>query len=110
MEIRIGNRETRDVFHAIADPTRRRILELLVEGERSVRRLAERFPVSRPAISQHLRVLRRAGLVSERRVGRERRYSLRGAALQDVHEWVAPYERFWRESLEALREHLWRNQ
>jgi DNA-binding transcriptional ArsR family regulator len=100
----------RDVFQAIADPTRRRLLDLLREGERTPGRLAAEFAVSRPAVSQHLRVLRRAGLLRERRVGRERHYRLRPGALQRVHEWLGAYAPLWEERLEALREHLWRNQ
>jgi DNA-binding transcriptional ArsR family regulator len=100
----------RDVFHAIADPTRRALLDRLRQGELSAGRLARGFPVSRPAISQHLAVLRQAGLVSERRVGRERRYRLRPGLLQQAQAWLHDYEPLWSERLEALREHLWRNQ
>jgi DNA-binding transcriptional ArsR family regulator len=95
-----------DVYTAIADPTRRGLLDLLAEGERPVKRLAEPFAMTRPAVSQHLRVLREAGLVTERRVGRERRYRLRAAPLREVDEWVGHFERFWRGRLEALGEHL----
>ena len=95
-----------DVFQAIADPTRRRLLRLVAEHERPVSALAESFPVTRPAISQHLRILLDAGLVAERRVGRERRYRLRAGGLREVSEWVGQYERFWREKLDALGEHL----
>lgn len=95
-----------DVFQAIADPTRRRLLEFLVDGERSVGRLADRFDASRPAISQHLGVLLRAGLVVERRVGRERRYRLEPARLREVSNWLRQYDRFWQDRLEALGEHL----
>jgi DNA-binding transcriptional ArsR family regulator len=76
------------VFRAIADPTRRRLLEALRAGPRSVNRLAESFPVSRPAISKHLRLLRQAGLVSEERRGRQRIYHLQPQALGDVRGWV----------------------
>ncbi len=76
------------VFRAIADPTRRRLLEALRRGPLSVNRLAESFPVSRPAISKHLRCLREAGLVSEERQGRRRIYRLRTQALTEVRGWV----------------------
>jgi DNA-binding transcriptional ArsR family regulator len=76
------------VFRAIADPTRRRLLEVLRGGPLSVSRLAESFPVSRPAISKHLRCLREAGLVSEERQGRRRLYRLQAQALTDVRGWV----------------------
>lgn len=95
-----------DVFQAISDPTRRQLLQLVAEGEQPVSALTESFSVTRPAISQHLRILLDAGLVAERRVGRERRYRLRAAGLREVSEWVRQYERFWRDKLEALGGHL----
>ena len=75
-------------FRAIADPTRRRLLEALRGGPLSVNRLAEAFPVSRPAISKHLRCLREAGLVSEERRGRRRIYRLQAGALAEVRGWI----------------------
>ncbi len=75
-------------FHGIADPTRRRILELLAVASRPVREIAARFPVSRPAISKHLRLLRESGLVTETRQGRERIYELVPGALESVAAWV----------------------
>ena len=95
-----------EVFQAIADPTRRALLDLLRESERPVKNLVERFEISQPAISQHLRVLRKAGLVSERRVGRQRLYRLEGDALAQVAEWLAHYEEFWKAKLAALGRHL----
>ena len=68
--------------------------------------LAEPFSMSRPAISQHLRILRDAGLVVEHRVGRERRYQLRASGLREVSEWVSQYDRFWQGRLGALGEYL----
>lgn len=76
------------VYRAIADPTRRRLLEALRGGPLSVNRLAAAFPVSRPAISKHLRCLREAGLVSEERQGRRRIYRLQSRALLEVRGWV----------------------
>jgi DNA-binding transcriptional ArsR family regulator len=78
-------------FGALADPTRRAILDVLRSGERSAGSLAEQFPVSRPAVSRHLRILRRAGLVRERRDMRSRLYSLDARALAQVDEWIEPY-------------------
>jgi DNA-binding transcriptional ArsR family regulator len=95
-----------DVFHAIGDPTRRRLVDLLGRGEQPVNRLAGRFAMTRPAISQHLRVLRRAGLVSVRRVGRERRYRLHARPLRHVYDWVGHYQRFWSRGLKSLGEYL----
>jgi DNA-binding transcriptional ArsR family regulator len=90
------------VYSALADPTRRRLLDLLRDGERPVNDLVAAFRVSRPAISQHLRTLREAGLVSETRAGRERRYRLHARALKDVYRWIQRYEQFWDASLARL--------
>ena len=86
-----------------ADPTRRTILDVLRAGERSAGDLADQFPVSRPAVSRHLRILRRAGLVRERRDMRSRLYTLDGRALAQVDEWLQPYRLFWGARLENLR-------
>jgi DNA-binding transcriptional ArsR family regulator len=83
------------VFRAISDPTRRRILDLLAQRERPVKDLAARFPMSQPALSQHLRVLRLAGLVRVRREGRARLYSTHAPPLRDVYDWLGRYQRSW---------------
>jgi DNA-binding transcriptional ArsR family regulator len=98
-----------DVFTAIADPTRRRVVDLLREGDRSVTDLASEFAVSIAAISQHLRVLREVGLVKVRQVGRKRFYRLRPAGLRAVHDWVTVYQEFWGERFDALEKHLKEN-
>ena len=95
-----------DVFHAVADPTRRRILDLLAAGERAVMDLVACFRISQPAISQHLRVLREVGLVRIRREGRQRMYSLSPQQLQIIAQWVAHYERFWDQRFENLARYL----
>jgi DNA-binding transcriptional ArsR family regulator len=82
-------------FGAIADPTRRAILDALRAGERCAGELAQQFPVTRPAISRHVRILKRAGLIQERRHLRSRFYSLDGRALGEVDEWLAPYRLLW---------------
>jgi DNA-binding transcriptional ArsR family regulator len=97
---------TTDVYAAIADPTRRRILDLLATAARSVTDLAAPFRMSRPAVSQHLRVLREAGLVSEHRSGRQRIYQLEPAGLREVDLWLRSYERFWRTKFAALGDYL----
>jgi DNA-binding transcriptional ArsR family regulator len=89
-------------FRAVADPTRRAILDLLADGERAVRDLCARFKLTQPAISQHLRVLRDAKLVRVRRLGRMRLYRLRAEPLKAVYDWTAHYERFWTERFRAL--------
>jgi DNA-binding transcriptional ArsR family regulator len=96
-----------EVFGAISHPARRRMLDLLAGGDRPVNAIAGRFEeMSRPAVSQHLRILLDAGLVTERRNGRERRYRLAPERLGPVRDWLAHYERFWDRHLLRLREHL----
>jgi DNA-binding transcriptional ArsR family regulator len=95
-----------DVFRAIADPTRRAILDRLRAGPAAVNVLAADFALSRPGVSKHLRVLREARLVVEHAVGRERLYELRPAALQPVAGWVEGYRAFWHVSLGNLKRHL----
>lgn len=95
-----------DVFTAIAHPVRRQILDLLAEGDQPVNQIAGHFGISRPAVSQHLRVLLDAGLVAETRHGRERRYHLVAERLDVVSTWLAHYERFWARHLRDLTRHL----
>ncbi|HVX61558.1 MAG TPA: metalloregulator ArsR/SmtB family transcription factor [Pirellulales bacterium] len=95
-----------DVFGAISHPARRRMLDLLLEADRSVNTIAGHFQMSRPAVSQHLRILLDAGLVSEQRHGRERRYRLVPARLRSVRDWVAHYEQFWDDRFQRLQKHL----
>ena len=98
-----------DIFQAIADPTRRALLDRLRDGEQAVKQLAEPFEMSMPAISQHLQVLCEAGLVEVRKVGRQRLYKLNPDPLKEVSEWVNPYEQFWQEKLDALGKYLEEN-
>ena len=102
----VSPQHARRIFLAVSDPTRRGILDLLLVAECSVSELARPFRISQPAISQHLRILRKAGLVRARRQGRERRYRLRGEPLRAVYDWIAHYERFWTEKLHALGAYL----
>ncbi|MEO8449854.1 MAG: metalloregulator ArsR/SmtB family transcription factor [Gemmatimonadota bacterium] len=97
---------TAGVFGAIADPTRRALLDLLRARELSAGELAARFPVSRPAISKHLRVLREAGLVRERRAAQLRYYSVDPAPLADVDRWLERYRVFWATRLHDLKRHV----
>jgi DNA-binding transcriptional ArsR family regulator len=96
------------VFQALADPTRRRVLELLAEREQSAGEIAAAFPVSRPAVSRHLRVLREAGLVSSRRDAQRRVYGLDPEPLAELDAWLAAYRPFWHEKLDLLEKHLQR--
>src|SRR5689334_1364018 len=86
-------------FSALADPTRRAVLDLLRAGTRPAGDIARAFPVSRPAISKHLRILRRAHLVEERREGRHRMYQLNPEPLKSVDSWLNRYRQFWTASL-----------
>lgn len=94
------------MFDVIAEPTRRRILELLGERERPVTELVELLSLSQPGVSKHLRVLRDAGLVQVRQDGQRRWYQLDATPLAEVDAWLTPFRRFWSERLEALEKHL----
>jgi DNA-binding transcriptional ArsR family regulator len=90
-------------FHALADPTRRAVLDLLRAGARPAGQIADTFPVSRPAISKHLRQLRKAKLVIEHRRGRHRFYQLNPEPLKAVDSWLEQYRQFWQMSLTNLK-------
>src|SRR4051812_21013858 len=90
-------------FHALADPTRRKVLDLLRRGQQPAGKIARAFPISRPAISKHLRLLRRAHLVSEHREGRNRFYQLNPEPLKAVDTWLEQYRVFWQSSLTNLK-------
>jgi DNA-binding transcriptional ArsR family regulator len=94
------------VFEILAEPSRRRVLDLLLEQERTVTELVDALDMSQPAVSKHLRVLREAGLVEARVDAQRRVYSLRPEPLADVDAWLAPYRRFWRGKLASLQRHL----
>ena len=90
------------VFHALADPTRRAILNRLAQGETSVTDLAAPYSISLPAVSKHLRALERSGLIKRRIEGRRHYFQLRPAQLAAAYEWLGFYQRFWGERLDAL--------
>lgn len=92
----------RDPFHAIADPTRRAILDELREGELSAGDLGAHVRISQPSLSQHLRILRESGLVAARRDGRRRLYRLEPSALRVVREWIVEYEGYWDDALTEI--------
>ena len=94
------------MFGAVADPTRRAILDLLRAGEVPAGELARQFPVSRPAISRHLRILKDAGLVRESRAAQSRRYSLSPEPLSEVDQWLANYRIFWSARLHDLKRYV----
>jgi DNA-binding transcriptional ArsR family regulator len=93
-------------FSALADPTRRAILARLAAGEATVKELSAPFAISGPAVSKHLRVLERAGLITRSREAQSRPCRLEAAPLKDVAEWAETYRRFWDESYERLDEYL----
>ena len=95
-----------DIFGAISHPARRRMLDLLADADRSVNTIAGHFQMSRPAVSQHLRVLLDSGLVTEQRHGRERRYHFVPERLGPVRDWIALYDRFWDDRLQRLQKLL----
>jgi Predicted transcriptional regulators len=97
------NKPTRDPFDAIADPTRRQLIRLLAEsGEVPLHELTVHFDMGRTAVSKHLTVLKEAGLVVDRRVGRETRYKLNAMPLREVQDWLAYYTHFWTTNLMRL--------
>jgi DNA-binding transcriptional ArsR family regulator len=97
---------TTDAFNAVAEPTRRAILDQLAAGERPVNDLVAALGLAQPQVSKHLRVLREVGAVEAREAGRQRLYRLNGAALKPIHDWVKEYERTWTERFAAIDEVL----
>jgi DNA-binding transcriptional ArsR family regulator len=93
-------------FEVLAEPNRRRILDLLRTGERSVGELVGGLAISQPAVSKHLRVLREAGLVEARIEAQRRVYCLRPDLLREIDDWLAPYRALWSQSLDRLESHL----
>ncbi len=97
---------THDPFNAVAEPKRRKVLEALGMRELSVNDLVALLGWNQPSVSKHLGVLKQVGLVSERRVGRQRLYRVNGERLKPIYDWVAPFEKYWSESFERLDEVL----
>lgn len=96
----------RDVFHAIADPTRRQILGIITAEQLTLNGVAEKFRISRPAVSKHVKVLKECGLVKIRKEGRERYCEPRLEKLKEVSNWVEKYRIFWTQKLDALEKFL----
>lgn len=94
------------VMTALSNPVRRRLLEILVDGPKTAGYLAQQFELSRPAVSEHLQVLRRAKLVRDTPSGRERHYQLAPQPLSELSDWLRPFERYWRGRLRALADVL----
>jgi DNA-binding transcriptional ArsR family regulator len=93
---------TADAFNAVAEPRRRQILDVLVDGERPVNDLVEQLGLAQPLVSKHLRVLRTVGLVDVREEGRQRIYRLNGRSLKPIHDWLKNYEQAWAERFDRL--------
>ena len=93
-----------DGFTALADPTRREIVDMLAGGEKDAGTIASYFPVTKPAISRHLAVLREVGMVTVRSDGQRRIYSIRAEGLHDVDRWLSRYRSFWSDRLDDLEE------
>ena len=100
------SKQVATTFEVLAEPSRRRILDLLRDEERSVGQLVDQLALSQPAVSKHLRVLREAGLVTVRVDAQRRCYRLRLDPLRELDDWLAPYRRLWADSLDALECHL----
>jgi DNA-binding transcriptional ArsR family regulator len=96
----------RDVFQAIADPTRREIIKLVSKEKLNLNSIAERFDISRPAISKHIRILSECGLIVVRQEGRERYCEARLGSLRKIAAWVKQYQTFWTSRLDALEKYL----
>src|SRR6266545_7682166 len=97
---------TFDPFNAVAEPKRRQVLAALGMQELSVNEIVKKLGWTQPMVSKHLGVLKQVGLVSERRVGRQRMYRVNAARLKPIYDWVTPFERYWRETFDRLDEVL----
>ncbi|OUS68848.1 transcriptional regulator [Paenibacillus sp. MY03] len=95
-----------DIFQAIADPTRRELLHLLSAEEMPVGAISGHFPISRTAVSKHLKVLSDAGLVQDRKVGRETRYRLNAEPLSELKRWLSYFDRYWENKLSVLKHYV----
>ena len=100
----------RDVFQAIADPTRRQIISLIAHKSMNLNAIAENFEISRPAVSQHIKILTECGMVVVRQEGRERFCEAKLDSLSEVSDWVDQYKQFWNEKLDSLGSYLSRIQ
>lgn len=103
----MSNNNLRDVFDAIADPTRRRLIRLLSDtDELPLHELTSQFSMGRTAVSKHLNILKEAGLVVDRKVGRETRFRLNASPLKEIQDWVAFYSKFWKANMSRLSQLL----
>ncbi len=98
----------RDVFQAIADPTRREIIDLLARQPMNLNSIAGNFDVTRPAISNHIRILRECGIVEVQQIGRERYCKIESAGLKEAAEWIGKYNALWRQNVNAFEKYLYK--
>ena len=96
----------RDVFQAIADPTRRQIINLIVHRSMNLNAIADNFDVSRPAISNHIKILHECGLISVEQIGRERHCKIQPANFREVADWVEPFRQLWEQKLDSFDAYL----
>ena len=104
--VKYSNSELDAVFHVLSDATRGGILEQLVDGECSVSKLAVPYNISLPAISKHLKVIEKAGLLSREKDGRVRRCRLDAGPMKDASDWISQYRRYWEQQLDSLADYL----
>jgi DNA-binding transcriptional ArsR family regulator len=102
----IASGTNRDVFQAIADSTRRKMMNMLADKEMPISAITECFPISRTAVNKHLHILTDAGLVRSRRIGRETRYTLQPEPLAELKQWLAFFDQYWENKLLALQEYV----
>lgn len=96
----------RDVFQAIADPTRRQIINLIAHQSMNLNAIADNFNISRPAISNHIKILNECGIISIEQVGRERYCKVQPANLREVADWIEPFRELWEQKLDSFEEYL----
>jgi DNA-binding transcriptional ArsR family regulator len=96
----------RDVFQAIADPTRREIINLIARNTMNLNTIADNFDISRPSVSQHIKILYECGIVDIQQIGRERYCKIRPANLKEVAEWVEPFRKLWEQKLDSFEAYL----
>lgn len=96
----------RDVFQAIADPTRRQIITLIARSEMNLNSIADRFEISRPTVSQHVKILQECGIIGIEKRGRERYCRIKPANLRQVADWVEPFRVLWEEKLDSFEKYL----
>ena len=96
----------RDVFQAIADPTRRQIINLIVHQSMNLNAIADNFDISRPAISNHIKILSECGIISIEQIGRERYCKIQPTNLREVADWVEPFRELWEQKLDSFEQYL----